>query len=292
MYEEIHERHVAGEWCGSGLPTKSPLSIDALCTAKSALRPAAHLTAEKHHPCVAPTPRVEWQKTTDGRWVQQAQRQEKNDWSKTRDGKWAQVAQPPKVMMGVSALEMHGRHLKDNHGLSNPMLATFCEQDARPGYDTQQAHEYLDDPTSLAVKVRWVADLLRRARKPILYTGAGISTASGIRDYASEAAGGASLATQERKVTSPWEASPTVAHRVMTAVHEHVTPLTWVQQNHDGLPQKAGFPQEHLNEIHGAWYDPSNPVVSDLLNCQCLCGRRTAQRTQVLCEFSVQTKGT
>ena len=35
----------------------------------------------------------------------------------------------------------------------------------------------------------------------------------------------------------------------------------WIQQNHDGLPQKAGFPQYLLNEIHGAWYDPSNPVV-------------------------------
>ena len=27
----------------------------------------------------------------------------------------------------------------------------------------------------------------------------------------------------------------------------------WVQQNHDGLPQKAGFPQWLLNEIHGSW---------------------------------------
>jgi len=35
----------------------------------------------------------------------------------------------------------------------------------------------------------------------------------------------------------------------------------WIQQNHDGLPQKAGMPQEHLNEIHGAWFDPSNPTV-------------------------------
>jgi hypothetical protein len=35
----------------------------------------------------------------------------------------------------------------------------------------------------------------------------------------------------------------------------------WLQQNHDGLPQKAGVPQERLNEIHGAWHDPSNPVV-------------------------------
>jgi len=35
----------------------------------------------------------------------------------------------------------------------------------------------------------------------------------------------------------------------------------YVQQNHDGLPQKSGFPQEKINEIHGAWFDPSNPVV-------------------------------
>ena len=34
-----------------------------------------------------------------------------------------------------------------------------------------------------------------------------------------------------------------------------------MQQNHDGLPQKAGYPQASLNEIHGSWYDPANPVV-------------------------------
>jgi len=27
------------------------------------------------------------------------------------------------------------------------------------------------------------------------------------------------------------------------------------------LPQKGGFPQENINEIHGSWFDPSNPVV-------------------------------
>lgn len=35
----------------------------------------------------------------------------------------------------------------------------------------------------------------------------------------------------------------------------------WVQQNHDGLPQKAGFPQIKMNEIHGSWFDPSNTTV-------------------------------
>lgn len=35
----------------------------------------------------------------------------------------------------------------------------------------------------------------------------------------------------------------------------------WVNQNHDGLPQKAGLPQQCINEIHGAWHAPDNPVV-------------------------------
>ena len=48
----------------------------------------------------------------------------------------------------------------------------------------------------------------------------------------------------------------------------------WVQLNYDGLAQKAGCPQEGLLEVtagrrrslsrfqvHGSWYDPSNPVV-------------------------------
>ena len=47
----------------------------------------------------------------------------------------------------------------------------------------------------------------------------------------------------------------------MTALHKAGFLKHWIQQNHDGLPQKAGFPQRDLNEIHGAWYDPSNPVV-------------------------------
>ena len=28
-----------------------------------------------------------------------------------------------------------------------------------------------------------------------------------------------------------------------------------------GLAQKAGFPVERLNEIHGAWGDAKNPVL-------------------------------
>ncbi len=42
----------------------------------------------------------------------------------------------------------------------------------------------------------------------------------------------------------------------------------WVQQNHDGLAQKSGYPLSKLNEIHGSWFDKKNSVVlmDDSLN--------------------------
>jgi len=46
----------------------------------------------------------------------------------------------------------------------------------------------------------------------------------------------------------------------MVALHRAGHLKHWVQQNHDSLPQKAGYPQHALNEIHGSLHDPSNPV--------------------------------
>lgn len=55
----------------------------------------------------------------------------------------------------------------------------------------------------------------------------------------------------------------------------------FIQQNHDGLPQKAGLSQGYVNEIHGGVFDPSNPVVkmqgslrSDLFKDLLLCERK------------------
>ena len=177
----------------------------------------------------------------------------------------APLTTPPPTMIGVSPREMHGHTLEARAAeLRPPRVATHCAKEARPGYAFTVAHEYLDDNDTLRAKVKAVAALLRRARKPLLYTGAGISTASGIADYASEIAGDKSLVAHlKRPRASPWAAQPTLAHRVLTRIHERddLSKFVWVQQNHDGLPQKAGFPQEWINEIHGSIYDPSNPVV-------------------------------
>mmetsp|Transcript_17731 Transcript_17731/g.26558 ORF Transcript_17731/g.26558 Transcript_17731/m.26558 type:complete len:448 (+) Transcript_17731:62-1405(+) len=153
-------------------------------------------------------------------------------------------------------IEAHGLH-GDKHW-AYPRKVTHCEEDARPGYETKKAHEYMEEENVLKQKVKKLAELIRKAKRVTAYTGAGISTSSGINDYASK---GDSKALKRPKIKSMAHALPTLAHRVLGALYWEGYLHHWVQQNHDGLPQKAGVPQHAINEIHGGWFDPSNPVV-------------------------------
>ena len=121
------------------------------------------------------------------------------------------------------------------------------------------ASEYLDEPEVLEKKMEIIAELIKSSKCCIAYTGAGLSRAAGIGDYGSKAEN--SITKDVKKLSSAFDAKPTYSHHVLAKLEEIGYLKYYVQQNHDGLPQKAGFPQEKINEIHGAWYDPSNPVV-------------------------------
>eukprot|EP00727_Mastigamoeba_balamuthi_P001049 m51a1_g10941 hypothetical protein (1339) ;mRNA; f:178994-185324 len=156
-----------------------------------------------------------------------------------------------------------------------PALVSECSKPARADQgNTRPSHEFCDSDAVLRAKVKVVADLMTKAKKCVAYCGAGLSTASGIADYATNPEHTISTATT--RVNNPYDAKPTRAHGVLAALHRAGFVAECVQQNHDGLPQKAGFPQEAVNEIHGSWYDPSNPVVqfngslrSDLFHWLC-----------------------
>jgi len=124
------------------------------------------------------------------------------------------------------------------------------------------SHEYEDQPETLLAKVKVLADLIKKSKKCCIYSGAGLSTSSGIADYASKFSGCRSKKNvRGRKPKSNKVALPNIGHRTFAALANQGFVNNWIQQNHDGLPQKAGFPQHRINEIHGAWFDPSNPVV-------------------------------
>lgn len=152
-------------------------------------------------------------------------------------------------------LFMHGR-LYD--GPLVPALVTWeCNKPPRKDHDAPgwvTATEFQDTAEVLDAKCRKLAELLQLSKKTVLYTGAGIS-ASVIGQAA--LSGVNKVGWKPDKMT----AAPTPTHRALGLLGQQGIIHSWVQQNHDGLPQKAGFPQEHINEIHGSWWDPCNPVV-------------------------------
>jgi len=119
--------------------------------------------------------------------------------------------------------------------------------------DWLTASEFQDREDVMDAKVKQLAQLMRLSRHTCVYSGAGISAS---------AVGQAALSgTNKVGWLSKTEAQPTLTHHTLAALGRTGWVHGWVQQNHDGLPQKAGFPQECINEVHGSWYDPSNPVV-------------------------------
>mmetsp|Transcript_71448 Transcript_71448/g.180635 ORF Transcript_71448/g.180635 Transcript_71448/m.180635 type:complete len:515 (-) Transcript_71448:350-1894(-) len=135
-----------------------------------------------------------------------------------------------------------------------PLPDAVWKSDRKPregSVDWLTATEFADSPQVLQMKVDILAALLKSSEKTVAYTGAGISVPAGI--------GQAAVGSAVGKKTI--DAQPTVTHHTMAALNARGWMHGWVQQNHDGLPQKAGYPQESINEIHGSWFDPSNPVV-------------------------------
>lgn len=140
-----------------------------------------------------------------------------------------------------------------------PRCVAKSDEAARPGYDSRDASEYLDSASVLRAKVDVLVRMLKASDATVCYTGAGISTAAGIGDYASKA-----KKSVARKLVNPSlnrrQAPPTQCHRVMTALQKRGLLHEWVDQNHDMCGAKAGYPLSRLNPIHGTWFDRKNRV--------------------------------
>eukprot|EP00670_Eutreptiella_braarudii_P003418 CAMPEP_0174288848 /NCGR_PEP_ID=MMETSP0809-20121228/22482_1 /TAXON_ID=73025 ORGANISM="Eutreptiella gymnastica-like, Strain CCMP1594" /NCGR_SAMPLE_ID=MMETSP0809 /ASSEMBLY_ACC=CAM_ASM_000658 /LENGTH=332 /DNA_ID=CAMNT_0015386361 /DNA_START=32 /DNA_END=1027 /DNA_ORIENTATION=- len=144
-----------------------------------------------------------------------------------------------------------------------PILVASSQEEARPGYISCIASEYFDTKATLARKVKVLAHLIRKSKQCCVYTGAGISTTTGVGDYASKAKGSKAphLAGNGSAGGNRLSAAPAQSHHCLAALERKGHVKHWLQQNHDRLAQKAGFPQAKLNEIHGAWGDDKNPVL-------------------------------
>jgi len=121
-------------------------------------------------------------------------------------------------------------------------------------------------------KIEAVADMILESRKMVVFTGAGISTESGIPDFRSPGGIWARFDPDElsyQKFLSSessrekyWEFSmsicPTIVEAKPNRGHYAITELYHlgrldcvITQNIDGLHQKSGIPEEKVIELHG-----------------------------------------
>lgn len=128
----------------------------------------------------------------------------------------------------------------------------------------------MDDALTAAIGT--VADMVRSCARIVVFTGAGISTDSGIPDFRgpngvwtrNPAAEKYSTlqhyladpelrkAAWRNRLASPnWVAEPNDGHRAIVRVHEAGKLHALVTQNIDELHQRSGIPAEKVVEVHG-----------------------------------------
>ncbi|CAM3361189.1 SIR2 family NAD-dependent protein deacylase [Stackebrandtia soli] len=135
-----------------------------------------------------------------------------------------------------------------------------------------------------------VRDWINDADAVTVFTGAGISTESGIPDYRGPSGAwttdpeSAKYVDIEHYVNDPeirrgawirrgehpaWSVEPNDAHRALTSLEQHGKLRAIVTQNIDGLHQKAGSTPENVIEVHG-----------NIFGAECLsCGAETTMRS-------------
>lgn len=114
--------------------------------------------------------------------------------------------------------------------------------------------EVEDSADVVDAKIIELASMIAAAKKIVLHTGAGISTAAGIPDFR----GPSGIWTLEERGEAPptdtvsfGSAEPTATHRAISALVERGVVAFVVSQNVDGLHLRSGIPRRRLAELHG-----------------------------------------
>lgn len=116
--------------------------------------------------------------------------------------------------------------------------------------------EYFDDAATLSTKIKKLADLVRQSKHFLIFTGAGISTSSGIPDFRGP---NGVWTNKDKGLPAPKSISmeaafPTKAHMAIVEMIKQGTVKYVVSQNVDGLHRRSGVPPDQLSELHGNCY--------------------------------------
>mmetsp|Transcript_9984 Transcript_9984/g.34990 ORF Transcript_9984/g.34990 Transcript_9984/m.34990 type:complete len:447 (-) Transcript_9984:173-1513(-) len=126
------------------------------------------------------------------------------------------------------------------------------------------AKEYFDPIEVREAKVKLLAKWIRESDHFTAFTGAGISTSTGIPDFRSgmdtvletgpgvwELRAKKQARSARAKTTSTLKAIPSVTHMALVQLEREGHLKFLVSQNTDGLHLRSGFPPEKIAEVHG-----------------------------------------
>jgi NAD-dependent deacetylase len=144
----------------------------------------------------------------------------------------------------------------------------------------ENLHEMTESSPNPAQRIDALRELLRGARRAVVFTGAGISTESGIPDFRSPGGIWTRMAPidyedfvrHEHMRREAWRrkfetdkdiriAQPNRGHRAVASLVTRGVVNCVITQNIDGLHQQSGVPEERLVELHG------NTTYARCLSC-------------------------
>ncbi|KAL6074483.1 NAD-dependent protein deacetylase sirtuin-7 [Balamuthia mandrillaris] len=144
------------------------------------------------------------------------------------------------VRQQVAVLPEEGNRGHPNYGHSNKEDIT----------------EFLDDEETLQQKVKLLAQIFKRSKWPVIYTGAGVSTSAKIPDYRGPQGAWTRLAEGKAPIKGVEleAAQPTLCHNGIKKLVDDKRCKFVVSTNVDGLHRRSGLTTENLSELHGNAY--------------------------------------
>lgn len=149
-----------------------------------------------------------------------------------------------------------------------PQEASISKPKPRAGNSISsefEKKEYFDTKEVLEGKIDRIARWMKESRYCIVFSGAGISTSTGIPDFRSgmktvlstgpgiweRKAHGVHLPSQQKKVQTILKAIPSRSHMALVKLQQEGLVKFVVSQNTDGLHRRSGLDPSFLSELHG-----------------------------------------